>query len=119
MPSHEIWLAKAESDLKASQKLTDDESVWDVAIYHTQQAAEKALKAYLAWSKQPLERTHNLVKLLELCMQHDPDFISLRIEAEVLTPFLSAFRYPDAELLPEKKALEDAIKKARLVLAFV
>jgi len=119
MQSHKLWLVKAESDLRASEKLISDELVWDVAIYHTQQAAEKALKAYLAWKKHPLEKTHNLVKLLELCMQIDPDFIMLRDEAEVLTPFLTAFRDPDAELRPEKQVLEDAILKSRQVLKFV
>ena len=119
MESHKQWLKKAESDLRASENLTADELVWDVAIYHTQQCAEKSLKAFLAWSNCTLEKTHNLVKLLELCLEIDPDFISLREEAEVLTPFLTAFRYPDAELYPEKKALVDAINKARRVLQFV
>ena len=119
MQSHELWLAKAESDLRASEKLVMDELVWDVAIYHTQQCAEKALKAFLAWSKRPLEKTHNLAKLLELCMTFDPEFIELRNEAEVLTPFLTAFRYPDAELHPEKLVLDDAIVKARRILKFV
>jgi HEPN domain-containing protein len=42
MESHKQWLKKAESDLRASEKLASDELVWDVAIYHTQQCAEKA-----------------------------------------------------------------------------
>lgn len=119
MQSHKLWLAKAESDLRASEKLVTDELVWDVAIYLTQQCAEKALKAYLAWSKCPLEKTHNLVKLIELCMFIDSEFIQLRDEAEVLTPFLTAFRYPDAEFYPEKQVLDDALHKAHRVLKFV
>jgi HEPN domain-containing protein len=119
MESHKQWLAKAISDLKASEKLLTDESVWDVAIYHTQQCAEKSLKAFLAWSQLPLEKTHNLVKLLELCIEIDSEFIILRNEAEILTPFLTAYRYPDVELIPEKLILEDAITKAKNVLKFV
>lgn len=110
---------KGRSDLRASEHLSSEEFVWDVAIYHTQQCAEKALKSFLAWSKRPLEKTHNLVKLLEVCIIIDPEFIKLREEAEVLTPFLTAFRYPEAELYPEKKALDDAIKKAKRILKFV
>lgn len=90
-----------------------------MAIYHTQQCVEKAFKAYLAWSSRPLEKTHNLVKLLELCIAMDSSFIALRDEAEVLTPFLTAFRCPEIELHPEKQVLDDAIKKARRVLIFV
>jgi hypothetical protein len=40
-------------------------------------------------------------------------------EAEILTPFLTAYRYPDVELIPEKLILEDAITKAKNVLKFV
>lgn len=119
MQSHNQWLAKAESDIRASEKLATDELVWDVAIYHTQQCAEKALKSFLAWSKSPLEKTHNLVKLLELCINIDAEFIKLRDEAEVLTPFLTAFRYPDTELYPEQQVLDDAIVKAKKILEFV
>ena len=71
MESHKQWFLKAESDLRASENLVSDEMVWDVAIYHTQQSAEKSFKAYLAWSKHPLEKTHNLGKLLELCVSMD------------------------------------------------
>lgn len=119
MQSHKQWLVKAEGDIRAAENLFADPLVWDVAIYHTQQCAEKALKGFLAWSKYPLEKTHNLVKLIEICMMVDSEFIILREEAEVLTPFLTAFRYPDAELYPEKPVLEDAIKKARNILSFV
>ena len=119
MQSHRQWLIKAQSDLRASENLSHDELVWDVAIYHTQQCAEKALKSFLAWSKCPLEKTHNLVKLLELCTLIDPEFIKLRTEVEVLTPFLTEFRYPEAELYPEKKVLDDAIVKAKNVLNFI
>lgn len=72
MESHNRWLAKAENDFQASVKLASDEIVWDVAIYHTQQCAEKALKSFLAWSDHPLEKTHNLVKLLEIYIEIDP-----------------------------------------------
>lgn len=83
-PSNAV-LKNCKVDLRASENLVSDELVWDVAIYHTQQCAEKSLKAYLAWSKYPLEKTHNLVKLLELCMIIDNEFVELRDEAEVLT----------------------------------
>jgi HEPN domain-containing protein len=39
------------------------EPATDTAIYHSQQAAEKALKGYLAFRDQPLERTHDRERL--------------------------------------------------------
>jgi HEPN domain-containing protein len=42
------WFIKAKHDLLAAQKLSDDPAVYaDVAIYHCQQSAEKAIKGFL------------------------------------------------------------------------
>jgi HEPN domain-containing protein len=55
------WLIKAHSDLRSARALVAlPEPATDTAIYHCQQAAEKALKGYLAFRDQPLERTHVL-----------------------------------------------------------
>lgn len=68
MKPHEAWLYKAENDLKSARKLIENEPVLlDTAIYHTQQCAEKALKAYLAFKQQPVQRTHDVALLVELC----------------------------------------------------
>lgn len=43
------WLAKAQHDLGSAQLLANNANPYfDTAIYHCQQAAEKALKAFLA-----------------------------------------------------------------------
>ena len=43
------WLTKASHDLAAAAILgTGDSAILDVAVYHCQQAAEKAVKAFLA-----------------------------------------------------------------------
>jgi hypothetical protein len=48
--STQAWLAKARSDLRSAAILSTAESpLYDTAIYHCQQAAEKAVKA--PWSK--------------------------------------------------------------------
>jgi HEPN domain-containing protein len=66
MPKHEEWLQFAEDDLKAASRrmLSPKEIVLGPALYHTQQCAEKALKAYLVYKQQPLRRIHDLVELL-------------------------------------------------------
>ena len=39
--------------------------IFDVAVYHCQQAAEKALKAYLVFYDQRVAKTHDVGLLLE------------------------------------------------------
>ena len=88
MKLHEVWLKKAENDLISAQKLSDiDDPVLDTAIYHTQQCAEKALKAYLSYKQQPLQKTHDLEYLVELCSKLESRFNELLDDAEILTPY--------------------------------
>jgi hypothetical protein len=48
---HEVrqWLLKADHDLRSAALLmsVDDEPLFDTAVYHCQQTAEKSFKAYL------------------------------------------------------------------------
>jgi len=50
--AHELWLLKAENDLYIAEKIAENnDKALDMAIGHTQQCAEKALKAYLVYCK--------------------------------------------------------------------
>lgn len=58
------WLLKARGDLRgaevdlaAAPPLTED------AAFHCQQAAEKTLKAFLAWHDVPFRKTHDLAEI--------------------------------------------------------
>ena len=75
MKPHEAWLFKAENDLKSAKKLMEGGSaVPDTAIYHAQQCAEKTLKAYLAFKEKPVQWTHDVEYLVELCSEIDESF---------------------------------------------
>lgn len=120
MKQHEAQLLKAENDIKSSRKLTfTEEPVLDIAIYHTQQCAEKALKGYLAYKGSPIHKTHNLSVLLDYCSEFDEEFGQLFVEAEKLTPLNTAFRYPEIVLTPDQEDVEDAIQSAEKILDFV
>ena len=121
MPSYKGWIIKAKSDLHLAEKgIKEDDLTLDSAIFHTQQCAEKALKAFLAYHEQPLIKTHDLLKLLEMSSQIDQDFAKLRMDAAVLSPFATEFRYPtDDEIAPERKVVLDAIDRARNILMLV
>lgn len=70
----------------------------DAACFHTQQAAEKCLKAYLALSRVEFPHTHNLTKLVELCAGVDPAFRSLLPVVAALTPYAVELRYDETFL---------------------
>ena len=56
----------------------DRPALLDIAIYHCQQAAEKALKGYLVHRDKRVEKTHDVGLLLERAMQVEPLFRTWR-----------------------------------------
>jgi len=55
------WLVKARKDLEtASYELRADPPFSDDIVFHSQQAFERALKAFLAWHGVPFRKTHNM-----------------------------------------------------------
>ena len=46
-------------------------------LFHSQQAVEKSLKAFLSRHRTPFRKTHNLVELGETCCLLDPSLESL------------------------------------------
>ncbi len=89
------WLQKAESDLKTAKILLDSE-VGDYfpCAFHSQQAAEKFLKAYLVHHQVEFRKTRDLDELLTLTDSVDS---SLRHEISCcvrLTPYGVEFRDP-------------------------
>lgn len=114
------WLAKAQEDLLAAEwLLMRPDSLPASVSFHAQQAAEKSLKAYLAWHEQPFGKTHSLVALVARCLALDPDFEMLRRSATILTPYAVDSRYPGD--LPELSVAEaqEALALAEDVWEFV
>lgn len=119
---HEIqqWLLKSRRDLEAAGLLFESKtSLLDVVVYHCQQSAEKAFKAYLTYQDVVFQKTHNLSVLLDLCDSFDAAFDDLRNFAETLTPYATEFRYPGDMIEPERQDAEEAIEIATLILIFV
>ena len=76
------WLIKARHDLGSARRLMEgDEPYLDTAVYHCQQAAEKALKALLTYHDVPFEKTHDLTELLDLSAKAEPTLDRWRIVA--------------------------------------
>lgn len=115
-----LWLLKAQHDLAAAQKITSGEDTYlDVAIYHCQQAAEKALKGFLVFHDQRFEKTHDLGLLVDLAARFDPSFAQWLDAADQLTPYATAFRYPGEAIVPSADEFQKAVQAAGALLNFV
>jgi len=116
------WLTKAQSDLTAAHQLaTFDHPRLDVAIYHCQQAAEKALKAFLAYCDVEPPRTHDVEALAAVASSLDGSFAAWRDAGRYLTPFATAYRYPidPDNMQPEQDEFAQAVDIAERLCAFV
>lgn len=116
------WLTKARNDLGSAKCLSrGSESFFDTAIFHCQQAAEKALKAFLIHANVAFEKIHNLNVLIELCVERDLEFNRFFEAAATLTPYATAYRYPNEffESEPEEGQLEEALRLSEEILNFV
>ncbi len=91
----QAWLTKADHDLETARRVVASRPpITDTAVYHCQQAAEKALKAVLLQHDQPVRKSHDLVALITHCAKIDPDFSRWVNVAAILTPYATHYRYP-------------------------
>ena len=122
LPLVKGWLTRAHQDLRGSRILAAAEDApLDLAIYHCQQAGEKALKAYLQWRDEPFAKTHNLRLLVIQVATLDPGFEAFGKPAEILTPYASAFRYPGGtdQPMPSREEFDEALQHAQAIYDFV
>ena len=107
------WVAKAEGDFATAERELDvkDSPNYDAVCFHTQQCAEKYLKARLQESGIPFGKTHALTLLLDLTLPIEPAWDALRADLQALSVFAVAYRYP-GESADEKDA-RDAFSKCK------
>ncbi|NOY97755.1 MAG: HEPN domain-containing protein [Chloroflexi bacterium] len=89
------WLAYADGDLRVAEHSMNDVS----PSYHTicflcQSAGEKFLKGYLIVQGWRLEKTHDLLALLNHCVEYDASFGELVEGGTFLNEYVVAGRYP-------------------------
>ena len=114
------WLIKSQSDLAAARKLSTDPNPYlDSAIYHCQQAAEKAVKGFLVFHDKLFEKTHDMEVLIESAMSFDTKFSAWLDAGERLTPYAAIYRYPGEIMEPNKEEFDQALQDADGVYRFV
>jgi HEPN domain-containing protein len=112
------WVAMAEEDyLLARSALRRKKPLRYGGCFHTQQCAEKYLKAVLVFREQAFPKTHDLLALSDLCAQAgvvipiDPD------ELDRLSAYAVQVRYPGDE--PTLEETHHAMEITRAVRRFV
>ena len=116
------WMVKAWRDLETARRVANGQPpLYDVAVYHCQQAAEKAVKAFLVHHGKVYEKTHDIEVLVDLACEIDSSFSKLADAADALTPYATRFRYPNATFAVEPQPTEytEALQHAQMVYDFV
>ncbi|GAC1345928.1 MAG: hypothetical protein NVSMB14_09060 [Isosphaeraceae bacterium] len=118
------WLLKAVRDLKGARVLAaESDELLELAVYHCQQAAEKAIKGYLVFYDEPFRKIHDVPILLEQAAKIEPSFASWLTSAENLNEYSTVYRYPGASSTADLdeflEAWDDAETIVRQVLTLL
>ena len=106
------WVVKAEEDYEAARTLVRRRkpNLSNAVCFHTQQCAEKYLKAFLIRHRAIFPKTHDLLDLLDLAKRADPTLELLRPDLMHLEPYAVEVRYPG-----EFATREEAKRSIRVV----
>ena len=118
MRVHEHWHMIALEDLDSAKHLLSRSFM--TTLFHVQQCAEKSLKSYLVLKKCSIKKTHDLVILVNICMEIDQSFEELRPLAIELNPYETLGRYPDSNFkkLSQEK-MQKLIERSEFIFNFV
>lgn len=110
------WLAKAAGDIKiAKHLLTGGPELARGAAFHSQQAAEKYVKAALVWHQVEFAKIHDIARLIDQVRTVDAALADAIREAAALTPYGVEVRYPGEEPDPTPKEAQAAVALAESV----
>jgi HEPN domain-containing protein len=110
------WIERAADDLReAEHDLVADPPLVRGAVFHSQQAAEKVLKAFLTAHDRPFAKTHDLDELGTAVVTLDLTLATAVDRAKDLTPYAWRFRYPGPALSPTVPETHEALTLAREV----
>jgi HEPN domain-containing protein len=83
------------------------------SVFHSQQVAEKSVKALLALRNLAFRKTHDLKELGKQCADLEPSLTPFLADAADLTDYATVFRYLDAPREPDAAEAEAALTTAR------
>jgi HEPN domain-containing protein len=120
------WFIHAKDEFEDADELRKRGRFY-LALFHFQQATEKALKAYLYASVSSIQvfHTHSIDELLELALQLDPEFQQVAY-AKNLDRYYIPTRYPNglpggvpSRFFDDPKEAEQAMLMAKSIIDLV
>jgi HEPN domain-containing protein len=92
------WVERAEEDYHQAQVALRQRKypAYHSTCFHSQQCAEKYLKAFLTRHAIAFSKTHDLIELRRLCLQMDSTFSLITNPLKALFPYAVDIRYPGA-----------------------
>jgi len=88
------WIEKAEEDFGFASTSIEHTNYFAQICFHFQQAAEKYLKAFIIANGLEFRPIHNLLELLEICREKEPEISEIEEDCRYLNPFYIDTRYP-------------------------
>ena len=117
---YEEWLSKSKIDLEAAILLRDHGHDLSLVAFHSQQCAEKALKAFALAKIGTLVAGHSLLILVKQACQIDADFENLKKNCAFLNQYYIETRYPaDVPFAVSPDEANECIKIAESLLDIV
>ena len=114
-----LWLAKADADVSGARTLLGTGQS-ELAAFHVQQAAEKALKALLVAAAQDVRRTHDIEQLATLARLHWPALLPAPFTLAVVSQWYVTTRYPGPdEVSPTTDEVEEALDAVAALIAAI
>jgi HEPN domain-containing protein len=110
------WVDKAEADYAAALMLrrSRKKHTRDIVCFHLQQCVEKYLKARLVEAGATFPKTHDLEKLLDLAILHEPLWGTLRPAMASITDYAVEARYPGRSIAPaEARSVVQKVMRIR------
>ena len=114
------WIVYANRDLDTAKHLNNTmrPKPFEIICYHSQQAAEKFLKAFLFCSSVTPPKTHDLNTLCEMCEELNDSFSEIALQCGSLTKYGIAPRYPYELEITDEDA-ESALCKSEKIKEFI
>jgi HEPN domain-containing protein len=106
------WLLKANEDLEVAAILINQKPPMVTgAAFHSQQAAEKVLKAFLTWHDQPFKKSHDMRRISQACQKLDATLATATSRLASMTSWAIESRYPGDWDPPAESTVADALEE--------
>ncbi len=111
------WIQKGDSDAHTARTMLAGPGPYDTTCFHAQQAAEKYLKAIVAFAGVSIPRTHDLEVVHSECLKVEPRLVFDRARLSILTPYAVQLRYnagfwPDVQTAREALLIAEEVRRS-------